>query len=215
MNLILMGPPGAGKGTQAKLLLAELKIPQISTGDILREAIRNGTALGKQAKPLMDSGKLVPDELVVGIVEERLKASDCAQGYVLDGFPRTVPQAEALEVMLARNGKKIDRVISLEVNDALIVERMGGRRSCPKDGSVFHLKSNPPKVSGKCDACGGDLTQRADDAPTTVLKRLTEYANLTAPLKPFYEKRGVLAKIDAMGSAEAVFALVRRTLGRS
>ncbi len=208
-NLILLGPPGAGKGTQAKLLLAAFGIPQISTGDILREAIRNGTALGKQAKPLMDSGKLVPDELVVGIVEERFKAPDCAQGFVLDGFPRTVPQAEALEAMLSRNGRKIDRVVSLEVKDDLIVERMAGRRSCPKDGSVFHLKANPPKMAGKCDACGGELTQRADDKPETVLKRLTEYAKLTAPLKPFYESRGMLARVDAMGTTEQVSQAVR------
>lgn len=214
MNLILLGPPGSGKGTQATKLLAEFKVPQISTGDILRKAIAAGTELGKKAKPLMDAGKLVPDELVIGIVEERLKEPDCNGGYVLDGFPRTIPQAEALEVMLDRNGKKIDRVVSLEVKDEAIVDRMGGRRSCPKDGSVFHVKANPPKVAGKCDACGGDLVQRADDVPETVQKRLTEYAKNTAPLIAFYEKRGLVAHIDGMVPTDAVFASVKKALGR-
>lgn len=214
MNLILLGPPGAGKGTQAKKLLSELKIPQISTGDILREAVRNQTALGKQVKPLMDAGQLVPDELVVGIVDERLKASDCARGFVLDGFPRTIPQAEALQAALARAGKKIDRVVSLEVPDELIVERMSGRRSCPKDGRVYHVTQNPPKVAGKCDECGGELAQRSDDAPEKVQTRLVEYARLTQPLKAFYEKQGLLARVEGVGAPEAIFSQVLRSLGR-
>ncbi len=214
MNLILLGPPGSGKGTQAKLLLEKYKVPQISTGDILRKAIAAGTPLGKQAKPLMDAGKLVPDELVVGIVEDRLKESDCIGGYVLDGFPRTIPQAEALEAMLTKNGKKIDRVISLEVKDEIIVDRMGGRLSCPKDGSVFHKTANPPKKAGVCDACGAALTQRPDDAPETVKRRLVEYAKNTAPLIAFYEQKGVLARIDGMARTDAVFGAITKAVGK-
>jgi adenylate kinase len=191
------------------LILAEYQLPQISTGDILREAVRNGTALGLQAGPLMANGKLVPDELVIGIVEERLKRDDCARGFVLDGFPRTIPQADALAAMLARNGKAIDRVLSIEVDDAAIVERMAGRRSCPRDGSVFHVKANPPKRDGVCDKCGEALVQRQDDHADTVQKRLTEYANLTAPLKAYYSSKNVLVRIDGMGSTEQVFGAIK------
>jgi len=214
MNLILMGPPGAGKGTQAKLLLAEFQVPQISTGDILREAVKAGTELGKKAGPLMAEGKLVPDDLVIGVAEERLKKPDCAKGFVLDGFPRTIPQAEALEAMLARLGKKIDKVISIEVDDKVIVERMGGRRSCPKCGAVFHVTANPPKAEGVCDACGTALVRRPDDDPETVQERLTVYAKKTAPLKAFYEQRGLLAKIDGVGATDAVFGHIKAALGR-
>lgn len=213
MNLILLGPPGAGKGTQAKLLVEKRKLPQISTGDILREAIRNGTPMGKEVEPLMKAGQLVPDAMVLGIVDERLSRPDCQGGFVLDGFPRTIPQADGLGKLLEKAGRKIDHVISLEVKDELIVERMAGRRSCPADGSVFHEKSSPPKVQGKCDKCGGALVQRADDAPETVLKRLTEYAKLTAPLKAYYAERKLLRTLDGMGSAEQVFAAIEKTLG--
>jgi adenylate kinase len=214
MNLILLGPPGAGKGTQAKLLVSKRGIPQISTGDILREAIRNGTPLGKQVEPIMKAGSLVPDELVLGIAGERLAQPDCAPGFVLDGFPRTIPQADGLGVILQKLGKKIDHVLSLEVKDDLIVDRMAGRRSCPNDGSVFHLKSSPPKAEGKCDKCGGELVQRADDKPETVQKRLTEYAKLTAPLKAYYGDQKLLRTLDGMGTADEVFAHIEKTLGQ-
>lgn len=213
MNLILLGPPGAGKGTQAGLL-AKLGLPQISTGDILRAAVREQTELGKKAKPLMESGQLVPDELVVGIVEARLRAPDCASGFVLDGFPRTIPQADALEKALESSGRKIDKVISLEVSDELIVERMSGRRSCPNDGSVYHVVSNPPARDGLCNVCQGPLIQRTDDAPETVQKRLSAYAQQTSPLKSYYSQKGLLAKVDGMHSTEAVFAQIRQFIGR-
>jgi adenylate kinase len=214
MNLILLGPPGAGKGTQAKKLVAELKIPQVSTGDILREAVRNGTALGKQAKPIMESGGLVPDELVNGIVEERLKADDCKRGFILDGFPRTIPQAEALEKALSRMDKRITRVVSLEVPDEKIVERISGRRSCPKDGSVYHVVSSPPMRSGYCDACGTGLIQREDDAPEKVKERLRKYAEMTHPLKEHYSKKGLLARIDGVGTQDGIFEEIKKALGK-
>ena len=214
MNLILLGPPGAGKGTQAKLMLARYELPQISTGDILREAIRQGTELGKRVEPLLANGKLVPDELVIQIIEDRLKRDDAKKGFVLDGFPRTLPQAEALEAQLARAGKKIDRVISLEVDEAAIVGRMSVRRSCPKDGSVFHVLNSPPKIAGKCDKCGEALVQRPDDVPEKVQSRLRIYAQDTAPLKAFYEKRNLLSRIDGMGTTERVFGAITDSLGK-
>ncbi len=214
MNLILLGPPGAGKGTQAKLMLQKYELPQISTGDILREAIRQGTELGKRVEPLLANGKLVPDDLVIQIIEERLKRDDAKKGFVLDGFPRTLPQAEALEAQLSRAGKKIDRVVSLEVDEAAIVGRMSGRRSCPKDGSVFHVLNSPPKISGKCDKCGEALVQRPDDVPEKVQNRLRIYAQDTAPLKAFYEQRNLLSRIDGMGSTEKVFGAISDALGK-
>ena len=212
MNLILLGPPGAGKGTQAKKLVADLKIPQISTGDILREAGRTGTELGRKAKPLMDAGKLIPDEIVIGIIADRLKEKDAQQGFILDGFPRTVPQAEALEAMLEKLGKRIDRVLSIEVPEAVIVERISGRRSCPKDGTVFHVTSNPPKREGVCDVCHGPLIQREDDSAEKVGERNTQYWGKTAPLLAFYEKRNLLAPINGAGSTEAVYAAIQKAL---
>ncbi len=213
MNLILLGPPGAGKGTQAKKLFADYRIPQISTGDILREAIRNGTELGRKADPIMKAGGLVPDELVVGIVQERLKAADCQQGFILDGFPRTLPQADALGQSLSALGKKIDAVISLEVPIEKVVERLSGRRSCPQDGSVFHVTDHPPKRSGYCDVCGTGLIQRDDDHPDKITQRLVAYEKMTSPLKAYYEQRGLLRRIDGVGSPEGIYAAIRQSAG--
>lgn len=209
MNLILLGPPGAGKGTQAKKLYAEFAIPQISTGDILREAVRNQTELGRQAGPLMKAGKLVPDELVVGIVKERLKAPDCRNGFILDGFPRTLPQADALGQALAQVGKRIDAVVSLEVPREKLLERLSGRRSCPKDGSVFHVTDNPPKRSGYCDACHAGLIQREDDQPEKITERLVAYEQMTAPLKDYYEGKGLLRRVDGVGATEGIYAAIK------
>jgi adenylate kinase len=215
MNLILLGPPNAGKGTQAKKLYADFKIPQISTGDILRKAVREGTELGKVAGPLMDAGAYVPDEIVIGIVEERLKEPDCANGFVLDGFPRTTPQAEALERMLAKLGKKLDAVVSLEVPHAKLIERGSGRRSCPTCGSVYHVYQNPPKKAGFCDKDGTGLTQREDDKAEVIEKRLQKYDAATAPLKQFYAQKGLLRSIDGVGSPEGIYEELKKALGKA
>ena len=212
MNLILLGPPGAGKGTQAKRLVADHAIPQISTGDILREAARQGSELGKRAKPLMDAGKLVPDEIVIGIIEERLRAEDARKGFILDGFPRTVPQAQALESMLDGAGRTIDRVLSIEVPEEKIVERISGRRSCPKDGSVYHVVSSPPQRSGFCDQCGTGLIQRDDDKPERVVERNKHYWEKTAPLIDFYRQKGILSAISGVGSADGVYSEIEKAL---
>jgi adenylate kinase len=209
MNLILLGPPNAGKGTQAKKLYADFQIPQISTGDILRKAVKDGTELGKIAGPLMASGAYVPDDIVIGIVEERLKQADCARGYVLDGFPRTIPQAEALDRMLEKNGKKLSAVVSLEVPHAKLIERGSGRRSCPVDGSVYHVYQNPPRRAGYCDKCNTGLIQRDDDHPEVIEKRLQKYDAETSPLKAFYAKKGILKSIDGVGAPEGIYAELR------
>ncbi len=215
MNLILLGPPGAGKGTQAKRMTTELGIPQISTGDILREAVRNGTEMGRKAGPLMEAGKLEPDEVVIGIIEERLRAPDAQKGFILDGFPRTVPQAEALDRSLQKAGRGLDRVLALEVPEEKIVERISGRRSCPKDGSVFHVIANPPKREGYCDACGGALVQRPDDSEEKVVERLRQYRQNTAPLIDYYEKRSLLARIQGVGTPEGIYTEIKRALGEA
>ena len=198
MNLILLGAPGAGKGTQAELLVKKLSIPAISTGNMLREAIANGTDLGKKAKEYMDEGNLVPDDLILGIVAERVSRPDCARGFILDGVPRTLAQAEALEA----RGVKIDHVISIEVDDSEIERRMTGRRVCAKCGASYHVSANPPKVEGVCDACGGELTIRKDDAPETVRKRLQVYHSTTEVLKDFYGKLGRLCIVNGSQSIE-------------
>ncbi len=209
MRLILLGAPGAGKGTQAEILSRELGIPTISTGNILRAAIREGTAVGLKAKALIDAGKLVDDETIMGIVSERLAKDDCAQGYILDGVPRTIPQAEAMEAM----GIEIDAALSIEIADETIVERMSGRRTCRNCSQTFHVVYNPPKAEGVCDFCGGELTIRKDDAPETVKARLETYHRETEPLKAFYQARGKLVCVENQPSIEETTAVIRGALG--
>jgi len=195
--------------------LDEFGIPQISTGDILRDAVRRGTELGKKAGPLMAAGKLVPDDLVVGLAIDRLRQSDCGRGFVLDGFPRTIPQAEALDAALRREGKKLDGVISLQVPEETLVERISGRRSCPKDGSAYHVYQKPPRRAGRCDLCGSELIQREDDKPDKVRERLAVYAAQTAPLEAYYAKQGLLRRISGVGSPEGIYADIKKSLGPS
>jgi len=209
MKLILLGAPGAGKGTQAEILAKLLGVPTISTGNILRAAVKNGTPVGLKAKEYMDAGALVPDEVIIGIIAERLAEPDCRNGYILDGVPRTIPQAEAME----KGGIDIDCALSIEVADETIVERMSGRRTCPNCGASFHVVSNPPKKEGVCDSCGAALTIRKDDAPETVKARLDTYHRETEPLKAFYEKRGKLKSVDNQPTIEATTAVIRKTLG--
>ncbi|GLI38668.1 adenylate kinase [Geobacter hydrogenophilus] len=204
MNLIFLGPPGAGKGTQANLLVRKYGIPQISTGDILRSAVADQTLLGIKAKSYMDAGSLVPDEVVVGIVNERLAADDCAAGFILDGFPRTVAQADALGGMLQGAGRSIAHVISFEVDYAVLVDRLTGRRMCRACGRGFHVLYDRPSVEGRCDSCGGELYQRDDDRVETIRRRLDVYDEQTVPLKLYYERASLLRKIDALGSIESV-----------
>ena len=198
MKLILLGPPGAGKGTQAKMLTKRFSIPQISTGDILRAAVKEGTPMGLKAKEYMDAGGLVPDEVVVGIVRDRLLAADCDNGFILDGFPRTVAQADALQASLAEMDKALDRVISLEVDAEALVERLTGRRTCKECGRGYHVKFDPPREENICDACGGSLIQRDDDQEETIRKRLQVYADQTSPLISYYRDADVLIELDGM-----------------
>ncbi len=209
MKLILLGAPGAGKGTQAEIISKKLGIPTISTGNILRAAVKNGTPVGKQAKSYMDAGKLVPDEVIIGVIHERLQEPDCQEGYILDGVPRTIAQAEALE----KAGILFDAVVSIEVSDGEIEQRMTGRRSCLTCGATYHVVANPPEKEGVCDACGGELTIRKDDKPETVRARLATYHEQTEPLKGFYEARGLLKVVDRQGSIEEINAAIMEVLG--
>ena len=209
MKLILLGAPGAGKGTQAEILSRMLSIPTISTGNILRAAMKNGTPVGLQAKAYVESGKLVPDDVIIGIVNERLAEADCANGYILDGMPRTIPQAEALE----QAGIDIDCALSIEIADETIIDRMSGRRTCKDCSQTFHIVSNPPKKEGICDFCGGELTIRKDDAPETVKARLATYHKETEHLKAFYESRGKLKSVDNQATIEATTEVIKAALG--
>ena len=206
MNIIFLGPPGAGKGTQAQKICAALKIPQISTGDILRRAMKEGTETGKKAKSFIDAGQLVPDDVIIDIVKERLAMDDCKDGYILDGFPRTVPQAEALDTFAT-----IDSVIELDVADQVLVDRLSGRRVCVKCGATYHLSMLNGKTA--CDVCGEELIQREDDKPETVLNRLKVYHAQTAPLIGYYEKKGLLHKVDGAQGLDNTFAAIMKTLG--
>ncbi|MDN5363319.1 MAG: adenylate kinase [Eubacteriales bacterium] len=196
MNLLIMGPPGAGKGTQAEMLVKELNITHISTGDMFRAAIKEGTEMGKKAKEYMDKGQLVPDEVVVGMVKDRLSQPDCKNGFLLDGFPRTVAQAEALDATLKEMGIKLDGVINIEVPREKIMVRLTGRRVCKSCGSSYHVVFNPPQKEGVCDNCGGELYQRSDDNEETVSNRLDVYEKQTQPLIEYYQKRGLLININ-------------------
>ncbi len=210
MKLILLGAPGAGKGTQAERLSKELNIPTISTGNILRAAIKNGTPTGLKAKSFMDAGQLVPDEVIIGIITERLAEDDCANGYILDGVPRTIAQAEAIESA----GIHFDAVVSIEISDETIMERMSGRRVCENCGASYHLVAVPPKRPGVCDSCGGKLVQRKDDAPETVKSRLVVYHKETEPLKDFYQKRGLLKPVENQPTVDGTLQAILRALGR-
>ena len=214
MNLVFLGPAGSGKGTQAKKLEADFGVTQISTGDLLREAVRLGTDLGRQADPLMQQGKLVPDELVVGIIEERFQRGGLEKGFLLDGFPRTLPQAEALDRMLERNGMKIDKVLSLEVPEELLYERITGRRSCPKCGTVYHVSYAPPKRAGFCDVEGEPLIQRSDDSPEKLANRLEVFRTEIPLVKQHYAQLGLLAEIHGVGTPEGIYTEIRKALGR-
>lgn len=209
MNLILLGAPGAGKGTQAEVISDTLNIPQISTGNILREAVKNGTEYGLKAKAAMDSGALVSDDVVIGILKDRIAQDDCKNGFILDGFPRTVPQAEALDSMNAR----IDKVLEIHVEDAAIQARLSGRRVCEDCGASYHTEFKPTKVEGKCDKCGGRAVQRDDDKPETVIERLKTYHEKTAPLKDYYEKQGKLETVVGQDTVEATSKLVLKAVG--
>jgi len=216
MNLILFGPPGAGKGTQAEFIVKRHAIPQISTGDMLRSAVKAQTEMGLKAKSIMDSGGLVSDEVVLGIVRERLSQDDCQKGFVLDGFPRTIPQADALAPILISLGKAIDHVISLEIDNAEIVTRLSGRRTCPACGKGYHILNAAPKVTSICDACGAALLQRDDDREETVRNRLSVYDQQTAPLKAYYASAGLLRNIDATGTITDIEMQIEALLeGRS
>lgn len=204
MKLILLGAPGAGKGTQAEKIVEKFNIPAISTGNIIRAALKEGTEMGLKAKSYMEAGQLVPDEVVIGIIQDRLKEDDCKNGFILDGFPRTIPQAQALEDM----GVEIDKVLDIEVSDEAITKRMSGRRVCSKCANSYHLEYKKPQVDGVCDACGGELVQRKDDAPETVQARLAEYHEMTEPLKDFYKGLGKLVIVQGQEEVADTTALV-------
>ena len=214
MRIIMLGAPGAGKGTQAKKIAAKYQIPHISTGDIFRANIKNGTELGKKAKTYMDQGLLVPDELTCDLVVDRIQQPDAANGYVLDGFPRTIPQAEALDKALAANNEAVDFAINVEVPDENIINRMSGRRACVGCGATYHIQFNAPKVEGVCDTCGEKLILRDDDKPETVKNRLSVYHEQTQPLIDYYSKKGVLAEVDGTQAMDDVFNAIVNVLGK-
>ena len=209
MKIIFLGAPGAGKGTKADIVAERFGIPTISTGAMIREAIKSGTKMGLEAKKFIDAGQLASDEVVIGIIKERLAESDCSKGFILDGFPRTVPQAEALDNM----GITLDKVISLEVPDDVIVERMSGRRVCPKCGATYHVSDNPSRAGSLCEKCSEELTIRSDDAPEVVLSRLAVYHETTEPLKDYYAAKGILSLVDGVGTVEETAARTFRALG--
>ena len=213
MKIIMLGAPGAGKGTQAKQIASKYQIPHISTGDIFRANIKNGTELGKKAKEYMDQGLLVPDELTCDLVMDRISQDDCANGFVLDGFPRTIPQAEALDAALTKVGAKMDFAIDVDVPDSHIVNRMSGRRACLNCGATYHVVAIPPKKEGICDTCGKELVLRDDDQPETVQKRLDVYQDQTQPLIDYYKNQGILKSVDGTVPMEEVFANIVEILG--
>ena len=213
MKIIMLGAPGAGKGTQAKKIAAKYAIPHISTGDIFRANIKNNTELGQKAKTYMDKGELVPDELVVDLIMDRFKEAYCANGYVLDGFPRTIPQAEALDKALSANGESVDYAVNVEVPDENIINRMSGRRACVGCGATYHIQFNPTKVEGICDACGEKLILRDDDKPETVKNRLSVYHEQTQPLIDYYKNQGILKSVDGTQPMDEVFKAIVTILG--
>lgn len=204
MVLLLLGAPGSGKGTQAKVLIEALGIPQLSTGDMLRAAVKAGTKLGQEAASFMQRGALVPDSLVLGLISERVAQPDCANGFILDGYPRNVAQADSLEQVLMKVNKRVDKVVAIDVAEEELVERLCGRRVCKSCGSSFHVKFQPPKQAGKCDACGGELIQRNDDVESVIRDRLGVYTNQTAPLLDYYSKKGALRRIEGTGAPSDV-----------
>lgn len=212
MNLILLGPPGAGKGTQSQSIKEYYQVSQISTGDILREARKNRTELGQKAEAFMNAGKLVPDDVVIGIVDERLREADCQRGFILDGFPRTVAQADALLQMLARHGRKIEAVLSVEVPQSDLVRRLSGRRVCQSCGASFHVDFAPTHKTGLCDKCGGPVIQRKDDAEATIAERLKVYADQTQPLVDYYKRQGLLTVVDGTGAVDGVWQRIKKVL---
>ena len=214
MRLIMLGAPGAGKGTQAAKVAESLHIPHISTGDIFRANIKNGTELGKKAKAFMDAGKLVPDELTCDLVADRLAQSDCSEGFILDGFPRTIPQAEALEEVLTKLGTKSDYAVNIDVPDEAIVSRMSGRRACVGCGATYHIVYNPPRTENVCDVCGQTLILRDDDKPETVQTRLKVYHDQTQPLIDFYSGKGALVTVDGTMGLEDVFKAILKAIGK-
>lgn len=211
-GIIMLGAPGSGKGTQAKKISDRFGIPQISTGDMLREAVKQGTEMGRKAKSFMDQGGLVPDEVVIGIVRDRLNADDCRKGFILDGFPRTIPQAEALDTVLRDLGKKITTVLSMEVDEAALMDRLSGRRTCPGCGAMFHVRFNPSRAEGVCDRCGGTLIQREDDKEETIKTRLVNYRKSTEPLIGYYRGTGAIRSVKASGEIDSIFQQIVKIL---
>ena len=214
MNILIMGPAGAGKGTMSDLILKEYDIPHISTGDMLRENVRKGTDLGKEAQSYMEAGKLVPDSVINGMVEKRLQEPDCQKGYLLDGFPRTLVQAQTFAEIADKIGKPVEAVIALEVDFEILKERITGRRICPKCGAIVHMKNHPPKVEGICDECGAELSQRKDDTVEQLKVRMDEYEKSTKPVIDFYEGKGVVTHIDAANKPDEVFEKIKEALGK-